>query len=158
RLGGLAGFNAHLADCDGTLQATYARHQTDLQQLDIRTTSNTEEDVTGTFSGTCNQTGRLVPGFSVSQTWSTNSALQLFSSNYRSLSTQGSILYHQPLLGDITLFGQYQQTEYPHRLFGFGTAVKQDGYDTYAGGLKLEHRFGSRLDLNVSVADTSVKS
>jgi hypothetical protein len=158
RLDGLGGVSAHVLDCDTTLQAGYGRHQTDLPQLTVATTSNTEEDITGTFSGTCNQAGKLVPSFSVSQTWSTNSALQLFTTNYRSLSTQGSILYRQQLIGDISLFGQYQQTEYPHRLFLLGSGIKQDGYDTYAGGLKLEHHFDTRLDLIVSVAETSVKS
>jgi hypothetical protein len=126
--------------------------------LSVLITKNTEETLTGSFDGVCNQTGRLVPSVTVTQTWDDNDNLTLETSDYRTFSTQGSILYREPLLGDVSLFGQYVQTRFPHRLFATASGVKADGYTTYVGGAKVDHHFGSQLDFQFSLSDTSLRS
>ncbi|HWY60338.1 MAG TPA: outer membrane beta-barrel protein [Rhizomicrobium sp.] len=158
RLNAQSAFAAQLDGCQVTLQGSFSRAQSTIQNLTIATVNDTVEDISGGLKGVCNQTGRLVPSVSVTQDWTTNSALQLLTSDARSTATQGSIMYRNSPLGDISLLGQYTEAQFPHRLLPTALGLREDGYKLYSGGLQLEHHFGSDVDFSISVSEDSLKS
>jgi hypothetical protein len=156
RIGAQAGVSADLGICQATLKGGYGRSQSDLQDLIVGITKNTLETVTPDLNGTCNVTGRLVPSIDIQNTWSTNSAALLNTSDFRSFAPSGSLLYHAGSIGDISLIGQYTSTEFPHRNLVVGLAQIADGYSLYAGGFRFARQFGSTFNFSVSVTDTSL--
>lgn len=155
RLQAAGGGRLQVSNCLGSASATYARRQSELEDIDLSlgTINNTEEDISGTLALSCNQSGVLVPTMSVSRSWSSNSALIRKSVDNHNLSVQGNFLYRSTL-GNISLLGQYVAVTYPDRIVG----SVRDGYNLYSGGLKLEPDFGPRLLFTGSVSETSLKS
>jgi hypothetical protein len=157
RLNAQSGFEAEVANCQLTLRGSFARAQSSLAGLILTTVQNTQQDLSTGLDGTCNTTGKLVPSVSVTQDWLTNSNFVYLTTDDRSTAVQGNILYNSPQLGEISLLAQYTDTQFPHRLFFNGTGIQEDGYTLYAGGLKLLHHFGSKIDFQVSVSKNSLK-
>jgi Putative beta-barrel porin 2 len=156
RVGAQGGADANLGFCDVTTKGTYNRYQSDLQDLIVGVTKNTQEIVTPEISATCNQTGRLVPSFDVQNTWSNNSAPLLTTSDFRSFNLSGNLLYHVQQIGDVSLIGQYTSTDFPNRVFLIGGSTFAEGYGLYSGGLRFERKFGSTINFSVSITNTSL--
>ena len=114
--------------------------------------------MSGELDATCNQSGRIVPSASISQTQSNDSALLYKTQDYDSTAATTSLLYKAGSLGAISLFGQYTQTDYPNRVFALSTGAQSDGYSRYAGGVHYERNIGSDIDLGVSVSENSVST
>src|SRR6185503_18400670 len=74
RIGVLAGVSTQLSGCQLTPRTSYMRRQSDLQDLNVGVTKNTQEDVSVGLDVVCNGFGRLVPSASVQQTWASNSS------------------------------------------------------------------------------------
>lgn len=154
RLSAQAGADAQIESCTATPSGSYARFQSDLVDLSVVATKNTQEIVTGEFDVTCNQSGRLVPTGSFIQTWSDNTATPYKPSDFRSTAGNGSLAYKAGSIGDFSLTGQYVQTSYPHRAI-VGTAGPQsDGYDNYSVGLRYQRPIGGNLEFSAGLEQT----
>ena len=138
RIGLQGGGTAHLNVCETSLVGSYSRYQSDVGDLIVGTTKNTQQLMSGELDATCNQSGRIVPSASISQTQSSNSALLYKTQDYDSTAATTSVLYKAGSLGAISLFGQYTQTDYPNRVFALSTGAQSDGYSRYAGGVHYE--------------------
>ena len=154
RLNLSAGANAQVAGCTATPSAGYSRFQSDLADLSVIATKNTQEIVIGELDVTCGQFGRLVPSGSFTQTWAGNSALPYKPSDYRSTAGNGSLAYNAGSIGEISLIGEYAQTTYPHRAI-LGTAgLQSDGYDHYSAGIHYQRPIGGSLEFGASLSQT----
>jgi hypothetical protein len=154
RLNLSAGANALVEGCTATPSAGYSRFQSDLADLNVIATKNTQELVTGELDVTCSQFGRLVPSGSFTQTWADNTALPYKPSDYRSTAGNGSLAYNAGSIGEISLIGEYVQTIYPHRAI-LGTAgLESDGYDHYSAGIHYQRPIGGSLEFGASLSQT----
>jgi hypothetical protein len=149
-----AGANAQIEGCTATPSGAYSRFQSDLADLNVVATKNTQELVTAEIDVTCNPSGRLVPSGSFIQTWDSNTASPYKPSDYRSTAGSGSLAYNAGSIGEISLTGQYTQTIYPHRTI-LGTAgLLSDGYDHYSAGLQYQRPIGGSLEFTASLYQT----
>lgn len=151
-----AGADTQLNVCDTTVTGSWGRHQSDVMDLSLGVTKNTQQNLSAELSATCNQEGQIVPSASISQTWATNSAFLYNGQDYHSFSANGSVAYKAGSFGAISLIGSYTQTAYPHRLFVVGFGPQSDGYNLYSGGLHYERAFGATIQFGASVSETSL--
>ena len=156
RIGILAGVSAQVSGCQLTPRTSYMRRQSDLQDLSVGVTKNTQEDVSVGLDVVCSGFGRLVPSASVQQTWATNSSNSLFSTDYQSFSANAGLGYQAGSFGTISLVGQYADTQYDNRFIPFLSSLHRDGYKVYSGGLHYEKPIGATLEIGASVYQTSL--
>jgi hypothetical protein len=156
RIGVQGGATTLLSGCQLTARSSYMRRQSDLADLNVANTKNTQEDVVAGFDGVCNGFGRLVPSVSVQESWTNNSAPLLFSSDYQSLSVSGGLLYGAGSLGDISLTGQYIDTQFQNRLIPLFAGSQEDGYKVYSGGVHYEKDLDAAFRVALSLAETSL--
>jgi hypothetical protein len=150
------GADAQLDVCQATLVGSFSRQQSDLIDLNVGTTKNTQQIVSAEMDAVCNQSGVIVPSLSVVQSWSTDSAPQYKIQDYRSLGVNGSLQYNAGDFGAISLIGSYVRTDYPHRFFLIGGVPETDGYNLYSGGIHYERTFDARFDLGLSLSESSL--
>jgi hypothetical protein len=156
RIGVQGGATTQLSGCQLTARSSYMRRQSDLADLNVITTKNTEEDVVAGLDAVCNGFGRLVPSVSVQESWSNNSAPVRIASDYQSLSAQGSLLYGAGSLGDISLTGQYVDTQFQNRLIPLFAGSQEDGYKVYSGGVHYEKDLDAAFRVALSLSETSL--
>ncbi len=154
RLNLQAGADAQLEGCVATPSGGYSRFQSDLADLSVVTTKNTQTLVTGELDVTCNQSGRLVPSASFTQSWSTDTAQPYKPSDFRSTAGNGSLAYKAGTIGDFSLTGQYTETLYPHRAIIGSSGLQSDGYDNYSVGLHYQRPIGGSLEFAASLAQS----
>lgn len=152
------GANTRLAICDTTLSGVYSRSQSDLTDLIVVATNNTQETITAALDATCNTGGRLIPSFGVAQTWSTNSAVQYLTQEYESTAANAALAYNAGSLGTFSLIGSFTRTDYPNRFFLLPTGLQNDGYQMYSGGLRYQNDLMPNLNLTASVSGTSLET
>jgi len=152
------GANTQLAICDTTLSGSYARSQSDLADLVVIATNNTQETITAALDATCNTGGRLIPSFGVAQTWSTNSAVQYLTQEYESTAANAALAYNAGSLGTFSLIGSYSRTDYPNRFFLLPTGPQTDGYNMYSGGVRYQNDIMSNLNLSASVSGNRLET
>jgi hypothetical protein len=141
--------------CRPVLYGSYRAAQSDLAEIDLTTTSNV---LTTKALGVAVQCGRgvgLGGGVSVQRSDSKNSADTLVEQDHTDEALSVSLVYSAPNLVDGSVFYSYSNTEYPNRIL-FGRPIG-DGFFSESVGLRLQRRFGSRLNAGGSVAATRLK-
>jgi len=156
RIGVQGGASTQLDACQFTARGSFMRRQSDLQDLNIGPVNNTEEDVTAGLDVTCAGFGRLIPSASVQQTWATNTAPFRASSDYQTLSASGSLMYQAGNWGDISLIGQYSDTQFQNRFIPLFSTFREDGYTVYSGGVHYEKDLDAVFKIAVSLSETSL--
>jgi hypothetical protein len=152
-----AGVKPRFGNCQALLRGAYARHQSDLQDItQPLVTKNTVEVPLVAIDIHCLRDEGFSPYASVSQTWSFNSAPSVKSSNNRTFLVEAGVAYRQGSLGEIDLFGNYNSTDFPERLFIIGGTLHTDGYLVEGGGVRLSHTFGGRLQVSATVSYVSL--
>jgi hypothetical protein len=147
-----AGLKLRFGSCQALLRGDYARHQSDLQNVTLITvTQNTVEVPTLAVDARCNRDQGFSPYATVTQTWSYNSAVSLQQSNSRTFLVNAGVAYKQSSLGEIDLFGEYNATDFPKRLFPVGASLVMDGYTVGGGGLRISHTFGAKLEASATL-------
>jgi hypothetical protein len=152
----LAGARLHLAYCEGEFTDLYQHAQTDLQDIDLLTIKNVETLNSVGLNLTCGRSVGFAPTFGVSDTTANNSSTVLRPSDYHTVSTTAGIAYRRPALGEISVFGRHDDTEYRHRLVLAGGSLAQDGFETNSGGIRFVRRTGARIGGEVSVSYSTV--
>ena len=153
-----AGADTYVSVCDTTVTGAWSRGQSSLMDLSIAATKNTLQTLTPTLAVSCDRMGRLVPTASVSETWASNSAPLYVSQDYHSFVANAGLGYNYEPIGLVSLFGQYVQSSYPHRLFGTGVGPQSDGYNLYSGGLRYTRDIGARIQISASLTETSLST
>jgi hypothetical protein len=151
------GVNGELSACRATLTGAYIRGQKELQDITRSKVQDTLETASVGLNGVCGRGHGLQPTFSVSQSWTNNSLAQLNSQDYNTLGGSGGLDYVGPTFGTLSLFGQYQTTDFTNRILMVDLSAFHDGFDTYGGGVRYVRQLGARIQGTVSVSYTSVK-
>jgi hypothetical protein len=133
------------AGCHATALADYARRQSQLQDLEfLGVLENLETDQLYRLSADCARPIGFSPTGSVSESITENSQALQKNADHHTLTGTAGLLYSNPGLGRLQLFGEYDTTRYPNRIIGPGG--KTDGYKAYSGGVSYERHVGARLD------------
>jgi hypothetical protein len=150
------GASGHFGPCRETVTGDYALYQSDLTDIAANLVNNVREDSDVQFAAECGRSVGLAPQVSVEQSWISNSAVQLKTVDSNSLTVSAGLAYRRPVLGALTLFGEYIDGSYPNRsslqvLLGLAT-----GYQVYAGGVRYERHIGPRIDAAASLSYTAL--
>jgi hypothetical protein len=138
------------AGCHATLMADYARRQSQLQDLEFTgVIENLESDQLYRVSADCSRPIGFSPTGSVSESITNNSQFLQKTADHRTLTGTAGVLYSNPGLGQLQVFGEYAATDYPNRIVSLGGQT--DGYKSYSAGVSYDRNVGSRLNLTAQV-------
>ena len=157
RIGVQGGATTQLSGCQLTARSSYMRRQSDLADLNVITTKNTEEDVVaglGRGLQRLRTSGSLGfrPGNLVQQQ-RTPSVLPPITKAFRH---RAVLLYGAGSLGDISLTGQYVDTQFQNRLIPLFAGSQEDGYKVYSGGVHYEKDLDAAFRVALSLSETSL--
>jgi hypothetical protein len=146
--------------CQLSLGGTFMRRQADLAELSVvtssgallRNVSDLMEDSVVSASATCGHEIGIAPTASVSETWVHNDATDLATVNAQVLSTSAGLSYRSPVLGVISLLGQYGETDYPDRPVLTPTGIVSYSFQTVGGGFTYARNLGTRLQATASLS------
>jgi hypothetical protein len=142
-----------LSDCIAHGDVEYSRQLGDIGDL-LTTTpignaySNTTENRSVSADIGCGGAIGFRPSVAVSRSETRNSAALRKYSDANTNSVTGQLGYASPAIGVISVFGRYSDSTYVNRPTPNG---KDDGVSTYAAGVQLERRVGTRLNFTGSV-------
>jgi hypothetical protein len=149
------GAAAQVGPCRPIAYGIYRAIQSDLAEVDLSTTNNLQ---TTKGIGAAVQCGRgvgLGGGVAVQRSDLKNSADTLVEQDHTDESLSVSMVYAAPNLVDASLFYNFASTEFPNRL-NPGRPVG-DGFFTESVGVRLQRRFGSRLNAGGAFSATRLK-
>jgi hypothetical protein len=132
--------------CKGQASASYARRQSDLQQLSAAATKNVLEIATVGMDAYCGGAIGFGPSFSVEGSKADNSADQLRGSDYRSVRVSAGLAYRRPAFGEALLSESYTKTDYPNRVGAPGALPGDEGYELYVTSLRYTRKLPARLE------------
>lgn len=158
RLQGRAGLRAWLGRCTSTIEGRIARRQTELDDIVIGPVDNAETVKEAILGAECAQVlAGLVPSFEFSGRWTDNSNLTRQTTDSDTRRGIGRLAYVQPSFGQIGVFGELLQTDYPNRVVaaafgGFAT----DEFEARTVGVSYARNIGAALRGIVSAGYTEV--
>lgn len=148
--------------CGTTVSGAYTRAQANLDYLIIEsdgkpapTIKDARQNAIIDLTATCGRSIGFAPTFNVSETWLTNSSPLYALLDAHIFSGSGGIAYRNPVLGQISITGQYSNIQYPNRLIPevVPTGIQDDTYgiQTVGGGVTYLRQIG-RLTGTVSLS------
>jgi len=143
--------------CNATLTGNLARHQSDLLELAQSVTENVETVTSVSLNALCGRATGLVPAFSATQQWWRNSAALVTTSDFNSFSSTAGVGYRSPGVGELSIFGRFEETDFPHRFILVGSDLIKDSYQIYAAGLRWDKSLGPYLEIVLSPLYTSLR-
>ncbi len=151
------GLQARFARCVVGLESDFQYHQTNFQDEPVLLVNNNESTESIGINGNCPRPIGFAPVASFNSEWGQYTAAALKSSNFRVYDAVGGASYSRPVLGTVSLYGEYRNAAYPNRdiLLGGGGLTK-DGYNSYSGGLRIERAIGARMSGSAHIAYTSL--
>jgi hypothetical protein len=144
------GYSAQLGGCHGTASVGYDRSQNQLTDVLRGSVKDTYSLETVGGSVGCGGDIGFAPVASVSESWSQNNGGALTTSDLRIFSGSAGLAYQTPTNGALSLFGQYQTTDFPNRTIITGGETTHDGYQLYGVGIKYSRTLGARIQGTVS--------
>jgi hypothetical protein len=133
------GLNAKVDRCSGKVTAAYTSNQSNLNELTISVVRNVESDESIAVSAWCPRQVGLVPAASLSEAAAQNSNPIQDPSNFDTFKATVGVGYTQPMFGVLSLYGVYDDTEFPNRM-------PADGYNLYGVGIRYDRRLGARIE------------
>jgi hypothetical protein len=155
-----AGGAGQISLCQGTVSGAYSRQQADIADLAlVGENGKALLDVKDlidysvvALSTTCGHSIGLAPTFNVSESRVHNSLGELGAVDADVLSTAVGVTYRSPVLGQISLLGQYSATNYPDRFVTTANGPVEENYTTVGGGFTYVRNLGGRLQGAASVS------
>jgi hypothetical protein len=140
-----------LGRCRATLTGDYSRLPSDLEQLNIAVTHNEVSAETAGLNAECGRAVGLDPKIDLTEQWVSNSNPAVRIDNLRTFTAIPAIGYRRPSLGEIELYGSFQDVAYPDRDLTQGPASIQDGYQLYGAGFRYDRHLGARIETTLRV-------
>lgn len=152
-----AGVSRKVGRCDIGVSGAYASAQSNLADISFEEPDNILERrlVDATFG--CSQLVGFAPTLRVSEEWVENSAFSRQESNSNTQAGRLGVTYRRPALGAISIYAEYQETEYPNRLVLVGGELVPDGYTVQTEGVTYERELGARLQGSVFGSYTTLQ-
>jgi hypothetical protein len=157
RIEGRLGLASDFGRCRSLLEATFARRQTDLEDIIIGPVENTETVKGASVGASCPREVGIVPYFNVGIRSTDNSETLRRSVDSDTVSVEGGLSYVQPSLGELGIFVRNRHIEYPNRLVAVGGAgLRMDEVRVRELGVRYTRNVGTLLRGTVSAAYTDV--
>ena len=162
------GLSTQAGLCTGGVSGNVGRHQSDLtdvtqvQQNGVLiqrgVVKNIQDSDTYGLNLSCGHPIGFSPFVSVSHADASNTDIFQRQTDHSTFSVTGGLTYQRPSLGALSVYGEYDTTDYPHQLvLNLRTGrVSSNKYATSSGGLRYVRSIGARLQGQVSVGYTSV--
>jgi hypothetical protein len=141
--------------CRPIVYGNYRVLQSDLADLNLTSTENTQTSKGIAAGATCGRGVGVGGSLTVQRVDVKNSADRLTVQDYTAETLFASVNYGNPNLVNAALFYSHASNEYPNRIIP-GRPVG-DGFFTDTVGLRLDRRFGSRLSAGAAVSGTRLK-
>ena len=150
------GVNARFGPCAPTLDGKFQRARTNLQDLTTASLlGNINETKRAEVSVTCGRPTGIGVTVGGAAFWSDNTLTKLAVSNNHGHEGSARISYSRPALGTLSLFGSGTQIHYDANPLFPGIQL---GYNLVQGGLEFNRQLGARIQGDVGVSYTSVRS
>lgn len=147
-----AGVDAPIGPCDAGLKGGVSRQQSDLADLTLTTTENTQQNINVNVNVGCATNGGIGGTVSVGYAETTNSALQdLVDSQTNSISA--GVTYSNRILGTVALSGGYQDVDYDT-----GSLIAPPGFEAYNVGVSISRPIGARLSGTAALGYQTLRS
>jgi len=157
RINVTAGVSRQVGPCAAKGSGGYARSQSDLEDLNLEAVKNVLERRSVQVGLACSRVIGIAPTFSFSQDWVENSAATRQQANSDSITGRIGLGYSRPVLGSVSVYGEYRESTFPNRLILVNGELIQDGFEVYSGGVQYDRALGSRLAGSISAAYTSLR-
>jgi len=141
-----AGLDARYGHCTGEMRAGYGSQQSSLSELTIGVVRNIADTESVALSATCPRTTGFAPSVAFSDTAFQNSNPVEHSSDNNTFTASVGAVYTRPKFGDLSLYFEYDDTEFSNRLVRVGGGFDHDGYHTYSEGIRYDRRLGARIE------------
>lgn len=148
------GVNSRVGPCSPSLVGSYARSQSDLQDVTLLAPENTLQTTTITAALSCQREPGLGANIAMTKGWADNSNPIQAQSDNESSSVTGGISYARPRLGVLQIFASHQEIDYNNRDVSLPGS---NGYGVWAGGASFERKLGARIEGIVSLSYSSVE-
>jgi hypothetical protein len=143
--------------CDAALSGDYARLPSTLDQLNVSVTHNEVTEETASLTAQCGGAVGLVPSVALAEQWASNSSGQIANSDFRSFTATPAIGYRRRALGEISLYGSFQDVTYPNRDLLLGPASLQDGYQLFGAGMRFDRRLAARIQATFRIGFAALR-
>ena len=151
RYGVNGGINAQVGNfCTGSINASFRSRQSLLSEASIQQDNVIETKSVGA-SANCQRPVGIGFGVNASHDERDNKSVFREAFDSRTTSFGANLSYTLPVLGQISVGGNYSNVDYPSRtvLVGNPPMVAGDGVDIYSGNLSYRRSLGTRLTVNV---------
>jgi hypothetical protein len=149
-----AGINAHVARCQEVATGTESIQQSDLTDQTKQVVKNVINAPSVELDVDCGRAIGFAPTLSLTESWRDNSAALYKQNNSNTRGANAGISYHAPVLGSITAFGSYAQTDFTNSLILVGATPELYSYVLYSGGVTYTRRLGARLQGSATLSYT----
>ena len=151
RYGVNGGLNARVGNfCTGAINASFRSRQSLLSEASIQQDNVVETKSVGA-SANCQRPVGIGFGVNASHDERDNKSVARQAFDSRTTSFGANVSYTLPVLGQISLGGNYSNVDYPRRtvLVGNPPMSTADGVDIYSGNISYRRSLGTRLTVNV---------
>jgi hypothetical protein len=140
-----SGLNLRFAQCRSDIFGSLSRRQSELGDITLGPTDNSETLRSVTFEGRCERPTGLNPRFSLFYEEGRNSEERRRRSNLDRFRAEAGLGYSNVALGTFGIFGRYQDARFPERPFLIGGMIGEDGFEAYTVGVSYERQIGTAL-------------
>ena len=145
RLEARPAFTLRGAQCNVTIDGSYSRRGSELDDLTFGPINNTETVKSIGLSGGCQRPTGFSPFFALAHRTGRNSQVLRQISNIESDEATVGIRYSQLSLGELSLFVSYEDTTYPNRVLATPGGPRQDGFELVQVGGSLSRQIGTAV-------------
>ncbi len=149
------GVNAHIGPCQETPTGKFSRHESELAETGFVGIANTTTEEEVSLGVSCGRPIGFSPRFNVSESWRSNDRAPVTTLDTRTFNASPSLAYQNPVIGNVSLFGAFGQTDFLNRFSPI--THQQDGFDVFSGGVRYERKLGGRLDADLSLSYTALE-
>jgi hypothetical protein len=157
RIEARSGLGLRFAQCRSDIFGAIASRQTELDDITLGPVQNRETVKSINFEGRCGRPAGFSPRLNVRYESGRNSRLQRRTSNIDSFEMEGALGYRTVSLGEIALFGRYQDARFPERRRPIEGTLRRDGFEAYTLGLSYDRQIGTALRGTIAAGYTEVR-
>jgi len=157
RLQGRTGVQSGFGRCVSRIDASFARRQSELDDLLLGPVENAETTAAFVADLSCPREAGFYPTLSTGYRSIRNSNEQRRSSDFDSFEVEAGVGYSRPTLGQLGLVARYVTVEFPNRAVGAGPDLAEDRFEVIQLGGRFSRELGSLVRGSATAGYSSVR-